>query len=73
MRLTTATHTMSWAQFLNLVLKALLSDAWPSYLKINEVFYKRLLHSNPAKRLLHQRMAAFKTVLHSFLIVFLFI
>ena len=51
MRLTTATHTMSWAHFLNLVLKALLSDAWPSYLKINEVFYTRLLHSNPAKRL----------------------
>ena len=51
MRLTTATYTMSWAHLLNLVFEALLSGAWPSYLKINEVFYTRLLHSNAAKRL----------------------
>ena len=49
--MTSAKHTMSWAHLLNLVFKALSSDAWPSYLKTNEVVYTRLLHSNSAKRL----------------------
>ena len=30
---------------LNLVSKAIYSDAWPSYLKINEVVHTRLLRS----------------------------
>ena len=34
---------------LKLIFKALYSDAWPSYLKINEVVHTRLLPSNAMK------------------------